>query len=39
MSNKWILALKKFNVGKPKWVVPKKGTKDYEAVKKLMKSC
>lgn len=32
---KWVEALKKYNEGK-KWSVPKKGTPEYEAVRKLM---
>ena len=33
----WILALKKWNEGKPKWCVPKKGTADYEEVAAIRK--
>ena len=36
MANKWITALKSFNKDKPEWTVPKKGTKGYEQVKKIM---
>jgi len=36
--NKWIIALKRFNKGKAKYVVPKKGSADYRAVKKIMDS-
>jgi hypothetical protein len=36
MPNKWIRALKIFNKNKPKWVVPKKGTKEHKQVKKIM---
>ena len=32
---KWVDALKKFNEGK-KWSIPKKGSAEYEAVKKIM---
>lgn len=34
-QNKWIEALKIYNQGR-KWCVPKKGTKEYEIVKKIM---
>ncbi len=34
--NKWIRALKIFNKGKPKYIVPKKGTKEYKEVRKIM---
>ena len=36
MPNKWINALKIFNKNKCEWCVPKKGTKEYEQVKKNM---
>jgi len=36
MSKTWLQALKEFNNGKDKWTIPKKGTKDYLQVKKLM---
>ena len=38
MVNSWITALRKWNQKNPDghWCVPKKGTKDYEEVKKLM---
>ena len=36
MSNKWINALKMWNNKNENWCVPKKGSKDYEKVKKLM---
>ena len=36
MANKWITALKAFNRDKTEWCVPKKGTKGYEQVKKIM---
>ena len=35
MSNPWISALKKWNSGKPRWTIPKKGTVDYLEVKKI----
>lgn len=34
--NKWALALKKWNEGKPIYHIPKKGTKEYDEVKALM---
>ena len=34
--NKWILALKKWNSGKSKWCVPKKGTPEHAEVRKIM---
>ena len=33
---KWIEALRKFNEGTGTWCIPKKGTKEYEAVRDLM---
>ena len=36
MPNLWIQALKKYNEGKKKYIVPKKGTAEYTAVKKIM---
>lgn len=38
MVNSWISALKKWNSQQPSghWCVPKKGTKDYEEVRKFM---
>ncbi|ARF12319.1 hypothetical protein Klosneuvirus_4_134 [Klosneuvirus KNV1] len=36
--NKWITALKRFNKGKSTYTVPKKGSADYNAVKKIMAS-
>lgn len=35
---KWIEALKKWNTtkNKGKWKIPKKGTKEYDQVKKMM---
>lgn len=38
MVNNWILALKEFNAGKQKWVVPKKGTAEYNEVIKIKKT-
>ena len=32
----WLQALKEYNKDKPKWVIPKKGTKEYMEVKRLM---
>ena len=34
--NKWILALKKWNSGKDKYCIPKKGTPQYDEVRKIM---
>lgn len=34
----WINALKLWNQNKKKWCIPKKGTDDYNQVKKLMNS-
>jgi hypothetical protein len=36
--SKWILALKEFNKGSSTYTVPKKGTKEYDEVKKIMAS-
>ena len=36
MPNVWIQALKKYNEGKKKYTVPKKGTAEYNKVKKIM---
>ena len=36
MTNSWIMALEEFNKENAKYTVPKKGTAEYEAVKKLM---
>lgn len=36
MANKWIEALKKYNEKKGNWCVPKKGTKEYDEVRKIM---
>lgn len=35
---KWLEALKIFNKGSPEWCVPKKGTKLYDKVVKIMNS-
>jgi len=35
-ANSWIIALKKWNEGKDKFCIPKKGTKEYDEVKKIM---
>ena len=32
----WITALKVFNEGKPSWCIPRKGTADYETIKRKM---
>lgn len=32
----WVIALKKWNEGKEKWCIPKKGSKGYEEVLKIM---
>ena len=37
MPNSWIKALKIWNRDKPKYTVPKKGTKGYNEVKKIQK--
>lgn len=34
---KWFEALKKWNSGKKTFTIPKKGSKEYQEVKKLMK--
>jgi len=36
MSNIWIDALKKWNAKNEKYIVPKKGTKEYDEVKMIM---
>jgi hypothetical protein len=37
MANKWVIALKKYNEKKGGvWSIPKKGSKEYEEVKKIM---
>lgn len=36
MSNSWIKALKIFNKNKNEWCVPKKGTTEYNEVKKII---
>ena len=36
MANKWITALKTWNSGREKWCVPKKGTPEYDEVRKIM---
>ena len=36
MGNKWIEALKLYNKDNKNWCVVKKGTKEYEKVKKMM---
>ena len=36
--SKWINALKEWNKSNPKWLVPKKGTPEYEEVIKIMAS-
>lgn len=37
-GNKWITALKKWNASRSneKWCVPKKGTAEYQEVRKIM---
>lgn len=37
-TSKWMSALKEFNKGKDKYTIPKKGTDEYEAVRKMMES-
>lgn len=37
--NRWLKALKKYNQGRSKWIVPKKGTAEYRAVKSIMDKC
>ena len=32
----WIDALKKWNAGRDRWTIPRKGTDEYEEVRKLM---
>ncbi len=34
--SKWINALKKYNEGKSGYIIPKKGSEEYEAVRALM---
>ena len=36
MGNAWIEALKEYNKGKTSWCVVKKGTPEYNEVKKIM---
>jgi hypothetical protein len=36
MPNTWINALQQWNEGKQKWSIPKKGSKGYNEVRKLM---
>ena len=36
MGNKWIEALKLYNKDNKNWCVVKKGTKEYDKVKKMM---
>ena len=36
MANAWIEALKEYNKGHDKWCVVKKGTPEYNEVKKIM---
>lgn len=36
MANKWITALKKWNEKNEKWCVPRKGTPEYNEVRKIM---
>jgi len=35
-TSKWIIALKLFNKDKPRYLIPKKGTVDYDTVRKIM---
>lgn len=35
MPNDWVKALKMYNHGKPTFQIPRKGTKEYKAVKSL----
>lgn len=35
-ASKWVQALKKYNEGKSGYIIPKKGTQEYEAVRALM---
>ncbi len=34
--SKWVSALKQYNEGKSEYIIPKKGTPEYEAVRALM---
>lgn len=36
MANRWIEALKKWNKDRDTWCLPKKGTKEYMEVRKIM---
>jgi len=36
MINSWVVALKEFNKNKSIWCIPKKGTKEYNEVRKIM---
>jgi hypothetical protein len=36
MANKWITALKKWNEGRDKYCIPKRGTPEYDEVRKIM---
>ena len=36
MVNSWLVALKEYNKNKNKWCIPKKGSKEYDEVRKIM---
>jgi len=38
-QNRWLKALKKYNQGKAKYIIPKKGTPEYRAVRSIMDKC
>ena len=38
-QNRWLKALKKYNQGRERYVIPKKGTPEYKAVRSIMDKC
>jgi translation initiation factor 2 gamma subunit (eIF-2gamma) len=36
MPNNWVQALKVFNEGKTEWCIPRKGSKEYDDIKRFM---
>jgi hypothetical protein len=36
MPNNWVQALKVFNEGKSEWCIPRKGSKEYDDIKRFM---
>lgn len=37
-TSKWLSALKEYNKGKERYIIPKKGTGEYDEVRKMMES-